>query len=381
MGFRVIIRLVRAIIPAGIWERIRAPRIRYRALQVEEICIHEMVASSATLHPAPPLANKAVGTPLRNMVLIADVMWENQELVPELEKICRVSVHDVRPVIDATPAETLREAIVRSVSGYISDPHAQAPDLVLLYLRGNLLSDELFATIRKHWSCPLVGWNLDDRVSFWNYDSAGTSDHHQKWAPFFDLNLTNSKLASTWYHQVGATCIYMPAGVHMPAGMEPPTKTDFRYPLSFLGSPKLDREILIKRLQQAGLPVSVFGRGWPNGSWIDSPAAIYRSSQINLGLGMATLNFSTTKNRDFECPGVGACYMTTYNWELPEWWELGREILCYRNVEELIEMVCWYRNRPDECLKIGQAAWNRCVREHTWEIRFRKIFKELGFLL
>lgn len=379
MRLQLFIQLARAIIPGFLWARIQALRIRQRALQVEQICLQEMVESSNNIHPSPPSQNLVNAAPLRRMVLIADVMWENHELVPELAKICSVQVHDVRSVINQSSPENLRTDIARNIEQFIAAQGSEHPDLVLLYLRGSLLSEELFATIRNHWSCPLIGWNLDDRVSFWNYDSAGNQDHYQKWVTFFDLNLTNSKLASTWYHQAGVACIYRPAGVHLPAGMGPPTRADYQYPLSFLGAPKLDRVTLINRLGEVGLPVTVFGKHWPNGTWVSDPTAVYRSSQINLGFGMATMNFSTTKNRDFECPGVGACYMTTYNWELPEWWELGREILCYRNTEELIEMVCWYRNRPDECLKIAQAAWHRCAREHTWEIRFRKIFRELGF--
>jgi spore maturation protein CgeB len=76
---------------------------------------------------------------------------------------------------------------------------------------------------------------------------------------------------------------------------------------------------------------------------------------------------------------VGACYLTTYHWELPLHWELGAEILCYRNIEELIEMYSWYGKRPEVCLKIAQAAWRRAVAEHTWERRFRKIFEQSGF--
>ena len=30
-------------------------------------------------------------------------------------------------------------------------------------------------------------------------------------------------------------------------------------------------------------------------------------------------------------PCVGACYLTTYHWELAEMFEIGKEILCYRN--------------------------------------------------
>jgi hypothetical protein len=68
---------------------------------------------------------------------------------------------------------------------------------------------------------------------------------------------------------------------------------------------------------------------------VENPNSVFRDSQINLGIGFASPSFTltTVKGRDFECPGVGACYLTTYNWELPLHYELGKEILCYRSVE------------------------------------------------
>jgi spore maturation protein CgeB len=50
-------------------------------------------------------------------------------------------------------------------------------------------------------------------------------------------------------------------------------------------------------------------------------------------------------------------------------------------VEELVEIYTYYRKRPQECLRIAQAAWRRCQNEHTWEKRFRKILQQAGFKL
>jgi spore maturation protein CgeB len=97
---------------------------------------------------------------------------------------------------------------------------------------------------------------------------------------------------------------------------------------------------------------------------------------INLGVGISVplSRLTCTKGRDFECPGVGACYLTQYNWELAEHYEFGKEILCYSSIEELIEIYSYYRSRPEECLKIAQAAWRRSLACHTWEKRFRDLF-------
>ncbi|MEI9998382.1 MAG: glycosyltransferase [Verrucomicrobiota bacterium] len=52
--------------------------------------------------------------------------------------------------------------------------------------------------------------------------------------------------------------------------------------------------------------------------------------------------------------------------------DIGREILCYRNADDLAELLYYYQARPDECAKIAKAGFER-ARDYTWEKRFRKV--------
>jgi Glycosyl transferases group 1 len=351
-------------------------------LRQEKICLSQMVEASGKPLEEPRTVRNKTGMPLRKIAFIADVMWEANELLPELAKIAQVETLDLRPGLEGVDREDAPQLVSRLVDEFARNRTGSSPDVVFLYLRGGLLSEEVFSLIRQHWSCPLLGMNLDDKVSFWPGNVFGAGDgNYRKWAKKFDLNITNSQIASSWYTQANAACIYSPQGVHIPDGISAPSNANYQYPLSFLGARKLDREIIINRLRQANMPVTVFGSGWPKSKWVADANAIFRASQINLGLGLATPNLATIKGRDFECPGIGACYLTTYNWELANWWDIGKEILCYRNTEELIEIFSWYRTRPEDCLKIAQAAWRRSVAEHTWEKRFRKIFQQAGFII
>jgi spore maturation protein CgeB len=42
-------------------------------------------------------------------------------------------------------------------------------------------------------------------------------------------------------------------------------------------------------------------------------------------------------------------------------------------------MVTFYEKKPEACLKIARAAFERAKKEHTWAHRFKKVFKTLGF--
>jgi hypothetical protein len=281
-------------------------------------------------------------------------------------------------------ASTLSDAakVSRAVEKFISGARHLHPDVILLYARSSLLSEELFKHLRTFGHGPLLGMNLDDKATFFDYGIfAAANDNYQSWAGQFDLNITNTLAAVDWYHQQGFPCIYSPQGVNLPDDLPILESTaSFKCEFSFVGSHRLDRATVITKLQELGISVQVFGTGWPNGQWAESPTTIYRESQINLGIGYSTATqaLTTVKGRDFECAGVGACYLTTYNWELTNHFEMGKEILCYRNIEELVEIFGFYRRRPEECLKIAQAAYRRSKGEHTWRKRFERIFRELG---
>ena len=335
--------------------------------------------------PLAPTAAPSFTAPgaLRQILLIADCMWEQNDLVPELARIADTRTLDLRPLLKKRkPDQAEHEVVTRAVKDFAVMQPQLAPDAILFYARPNLLSEEVFDALRGTWKCPLFGMNLDDKMQFFPYGVfAAGDDNYQRWARKFDLNLTNCLPATDWYRARDCPVLYTPHGVHHPPGLRPPATADFKYGFSFLGSKKPERVVVIGELERAGLKVNLFGAGWPNSQWVDNPIAVFRGSQINLGIGFASpsLTLTNVKGRDFECPGAGACYLTTYNWELPLHYELGKEILCYRSVEELVEMYAYYVKRPEECLRIAQAAWRRCAAEHTWENRFRNIFRQSGF--
>jgi spore maturation protein CgeB len=322
--------------------------------------------------------------PLRQILLIADCLWEPHQLVPELNKIAPVVTWDLADSL--APGDTPKSAppkIRQAIRHFIERPPSAEPDVILLYARASLLSEEAFALLRRRWRCPLLGMNLDDKTEFFAYGifSSGNAGY-SRWARCFDLNLTSSLTAATWYRQAGLPCRYIAMGFHAsPEIQDPPRSPQFEHAITFVGSRKPERERWVHRLRTAGIPLTTFGTGWPASHRVDNPEAIYRASQLNLGLGQVTTSggIVNLKARDFECPGAGGCYLTTYNWELAHHYDIGREILCYRSFEDLVEMYFYYAQRPAECLEIAQAAHRRCQREHTWEHRFRTVFRELGF--
>jgi spore maturation protein CgeB len=82
--------------------------------------------------------------------------------------------------------------------------------------------------------------------------------------------------------------------------------------------------------------------------------------------------------REFEAPMSGAFYCTGYTDELAEFFEPDREVIAYRNQEELLDKIRYYLAHPEEVEKVREAGYRRALAEHTYHIRFKQLFTEIG---
>ncbi len=82
--------------------------------------------------------------------------------------------------------------------------------------------------------------------------------------------------------------------------------------------------------------------------------------------------------RLFEAAGCGTFQIADWKPALPDLFEPEREIVTFRAREELREKVDYYLARPEERQAIADRAYARAHREHTYEIRLRRMFELLG---
>lgn len=84
--------------------------------------------------------------------------------------------------------------------------------------------------------------------------------------------------------------------------------------------------------------------------------------------------------RSFEIPMAGGVQFCRYFDELAEYFEDGKEAIYYKSENEMIEKAKYYLSSHHECelMKIRAAARKRAEAEHTWYIRFSKVFDRLG---
>lgn len=113
--------------------------------------------------------------------------------------------------------------------------------------------------------------------------------------------------------------------------------------------------------------------------------SLYSKSKISLGILEVYDNHDPTSGvlrhlhlRDFEAPMCGALYCSGYSEELAEMFEPGEEVLTYRDEGELLEKIKYYLEHEGEGENIRIAGRQRALRDHTYQRRFDKLFKEVG---
>jgi spore maturation protein CgeB len=310
--------------------------------------------------------------------------WENEALKPSLQKFGHVRHYDW--FSDFNLAEKnwhkllkkkMNEALISRVNMWMAGKKA---DAIFTYLSGELVEAETLEEIRSH-KVPIINLALNDKEHF-----VGKIRNNQAWGArdicrHFDLCWTSTEDSLIKYCVEGARPIYLPEGanplIHKPCNVEKSID------VSFVGQCYGNRSAVINTLKERDIAVKAYGWGWPDGPLAtEEMVKMYSRSKINLGFGGVAGHNDTfcLKGRDFEIPMSGGLYLTEDHPELARVFRPGEEILTYSGVDDLVAKIKYYLTHPDDAEEIRRRGYERSLREHTWEMRFAKIFRLLGIL-
>jgi spore maturation protein CgeB len=109
---------------------------------------------------------------------------------------------------------------------------------------------------------------------------------------------------------------------------------------------------------------------------------MYSRSKINLGFGgvVGYTNTYCLKGRDFEIPMSGGLYLTERHPELERFYELDKEIVAYTDFDDLVEKIQYLLSNSEQAEAIRKEGRQRALKEHSWEMRFEKIFSLMGLI-
>ncbi len=330
----------------------------------------------------PNLVSKKLGD---LHVFVAYQVWDWEAILPiALQPFGKVSSYDFHgdgfdenlPDWPSRQTEMNRRMLDR----FMQANEIQPVDAVVCYLSGHNTHPDVLQEMGRQ-GAAIFNFCWDDKLNFPGEKRYGIYRSPAGIANAVDLNLTNAPESVIKYAAHGGLALFWPEAAH--PDVHKPVDVPFEHDVSFVGARYGWRPALIQQLEKLGVSATCFGRGWPNGPLPDSDMiSIFSKSRINLGF--STIGYSKTlmclKGRDFEIPMSGALYLTQHNPELEIVFDVGKEILTYRNAKECASLIRHYLAHPDEAASIRTAARERCLRDHTYLARWSQVFRLAGIL-
>ncbi|MGI8402141.1 MAG: CgeB family protein [Gemmatimonadaceae bacterium] len=324
---------------------------------------------------------------VHTFAFISRVSW-HESLLPDLRELGLVTEFDYVALgysnqeFAAGAAGKRQEMNALLLESIIEANHRQPIDWVFMYATGGEILASTVRAIIDQVGVPVVNMCLDDKHS-WETKPIGEQRGGQiDIASAYDLSWTSARVACEWYLVEGGNPVYLPEGFDVTAFHPLDVPRDIA--VSFVGAAYGFRPSVIDALRRANIPVRAFGDGWGDGRLTsEEVVSVFNRSQVNLGMGGIGYSQELTnlKGRDFEIPGCGGgVYLTSFNPDLAEHFVIGREILCYRSTDELVELSRWCLQHPDAARNIALRARRRCLEEHRWLHRYVSLCEILGIL-
>lgn len=103
---------------------------------------------------------------------------------------------------------------------------------------------------------------------------------------------------------------------------------------------------------------------------------VFHASKINLNITMRPIETGLSL-RIWDVLGCAGFLITNYQAELPEYFEIGKELETYETPEELEEKIRYYLSHEEERVEIAIRGYEKVKNYHTYEIRLTQMMKIL----
>lgn len=174
--------------------------------------------------------------------------------------------------------------------------------------------------------------------------------------------------------------------VHKPMTLSDREKNIYYSDLSLIGSMYPYRLKLIENLVEFKL--SIWGRGWSRVSNEEilklyrgkdirgtQKAKVISSSAISLNPHHPLNDINGVNRRTYDIAACRGFQLTEYKADMERVFKVNKEIVCYKSIDELKKLIVYYLRHPDERAQVADAAYQRVIKEHTYDIRAKQILQ------
>lgn len=222
----------------------------------------------------------------------------------------------------------------------------------------------------------------------------------------YDVVLTHERHCVPLYVSAGCRNVYhLPLAVHPQMFKPMHVSPEYRSDVCFIGMAFWNRVRLFndladylknKRVFLAGglwerLPRYAELQPFIHNGWIPVPETTkyYNGAKIVINIHRTTEAGQDNRNslnwgaesinpRTYEIAACGALQLTDYRPELPERYEVGREIAAFHSSDELIALIDHYLNHEEERRQMAVRGFRRTYRQHTFLHRIDTLLQVLG---
>lgn len=235
-----------------------------------------------------------------------------------------------------------------------------------------------------------MNWFGDDQWRFDNFT--------YKYANHFVYCITTDKYSIPKYKSLGQNNIIYSQWAAINSHNIPEFE-GYKYDVSFVGGFHPYRKWFIDTLKERGINIEAFGNGWGNGALsAEEMNKLFVNSKINLNIGNSNSfdirylfsywkaipllfrskkNASQIKARNFEIPYFGGFELTDYVPTIENYFDISKEIVCYKDVDEAELLIRYYLENNEERESIKKDAHKKAVQAHGYINRLRDVLEQI----
>lgn len=103
---------------------------------------------------------------------------------------------------------------------------------------------------------------------------------------------------------------------------------------------------------------------------------IFHAARINLNMTMRPIETGLSL-RIWDVLGCGGFLISNYQAEIPEYFEIGKDLEVYESTEDLINKIDYYLRHDEERMKIAINGYEKVAKYHTYEMRLAEMIRVL----
>ncbi|WP_417336309.1 CgeB family protein [Halobacteriovorax marinus] len=290
--------------------------------------------------------------------------------------------YEVHPVWYDYQYDNLQDEILKEAD-------RSQPDMIFFILQTDQIEHETLKSLKEK-GYFMVNFFGDDQWRFDNYS--------KYYANYFNACITTDKFSIEKYLSLGQKNIIRGQWASLESHCEY-KNIEYSYEVSFIGGACAYRSWFVKGLERRGIKVNCFGDRWENGRVsYDEMEKIFSSTKINLNISNSTQydlryllasprnlintlrspkNVSQTKARFFEIPTQGGFQLAEYVPSLEDYFAIGNEISCYKDIDEAALLIKYYLSHDKERESIKEAGVKRARLQHTYRHRIESFMSQI----